>query len=346
MSTHVVDIRPIDAIQPHPGADLLEIAVISGWQCVVPKGKHTPGEPIVYIPTDSVIPFDLSEALGITRYLSNGRVRCARLRGEPSFGVVADLAILPAGEWQVGDDVAETLGITKYLPPFRPSDGDAETPCALLQKYTNIENLRSFPEVFEPGEFVYVSEKLHGGNCKCALIDGEEMAGSMEIRRKRPADDIMARNLYWMPFTLPGVRELLVDLTAHFGAKQVILYGEVFGSQVQTLHYGHVGKLGYRAFDILVDGRYLDYAEFAAWCDSHGVDRVPELYLGPYDLATIAALAEGKTMLGEGNIREGVVVKPMQERIHPKVGRLAMKYVSTEYLLRKAGGKISDTTDQ
>jgi hypothetical protein len=46
----------------------------------------------------------------------------------------------------------------------------------------------------------------------------------------------------------------------------VILFGEVFGSKVQSLHYGQVGAFGFVAFDLLVDGRYLDAEAFAIRC--------------------------------------------------------------------------------
>jgi RNA ligase (TIGR02306 family) len=325
----------------------LELATVKGWQLVVPKDRYAMGDRIVFIPPDSLVPLEVSDALGVTNYLSNGRVRCVTLRGEPSFGVPGDMSILPPGEWKVGDDVADVLGITKYLPPFRATEGDADTPSAFLQTYTDIQNLRDHPDVFEPGERVVATEKIHGTNCKCALIDGEEMAGSMDVRRKRPEDDVMARHLYWMPFTIPGVPALLRALADIYDAKQVILYGEVFGSKVQKpLHYGCVGQLGFRAFDILVDGMYLDYEVFVGFCDAYDVPRVPELYVGPFDIAAIKAVSDGPTTLGGDHIREGVVVKPLVERTHPKVGRLIAKYVGDAYLLKKAGGKISDTTDQ
>src|SRR4051812_36586251 len=110
MSSLIVEVSQIDAINKHPNADAIELAVIKGWQCVVPKGKYRAGDRVVYVPVDALMPIPLADAIGITKYLSNGRVRCARLRGEPSFGVIMDLAE-PA--WDVGRDVAEHYGITK-----------------------------------------------------------------------------------------------------------------------------------------------------------------------------------------------------------------------------------------
>ena len=120
----------------------------------------------------------------------------------------------------------------------------------------------------------------------------------------------------------------------------MILFGEVFGSKVQSLHYGEVGTLGFRAFDLLADGKYLDSADFAAVC-AEFVSRPDVLYQGPYDLATIKALSEGDTTLGVGHIREGVVVKPVNERIDPKVGRVCLKYIGDPYLFAKTSATVT-----
>src|SRR5687767_9231735 len=90
MSSLIVEVCRVERVLPHPNADLLELAHIKGWQCVVPRGKYAPGSLVTYVPIDSVLPEPLSERLGVTKYLSKGRVRCARLRGEPSFGLIMD----------------------------------------------------------------------------------------------------------------------------------------------------------------------------------------------------------------------------------------------------------------
>ena len=115
--------------------------------------------------------------------------------------------------------------------------------------------------------------------------------------------------------------------------RQVILYGEIYGSRVQKLHYGMRGGLGFGAFDLYVDERYLDYDELEALCDRHKVPIVPLLGRGPYSLDFVKSLSGGKTTLPDNHIREGVVVKPVKEQLDPKIGRLILKYLSDDYLL-------------
>jgi RNA ligase (TIGR02306 family) len=351
MAECIVEVCKIEKVFPHPNADALELAHIKGWQCVIPIGRYGAGDLVTYIPIDSMIPLAHSDRWGFTKYLSvkstsnememsepAGRVRCARLRGEPSFGVIVDLE---DPDWVEGEDVKAHYGIFKYIPPVRASAGDAEVEHPLFVAYTELENLRNFPDVLTEGEEVVVTEKLHGTNCRVGLAEGELMAGSKGVRRKRPVDDMFAENTYWFPFTLPGVKALVETVGAEY--RQFLLYGEVFGSRIQDLHYGCKGKLGFRAFDILADGRYLDTDAFLALCARFGVETVPALYRGPYALETVRALSEGNTTLADNHIREGVVVKPVRERIDPKIGRVAVKYIGDAYLFSRSAER--DTHD-
>ncbi len=340
MSSLIVEICKIDQILPHGNAERLELAHIKGWQCVVPRARYTAGDLVTYIPVDSVLPDALADRLGVSKYLSKGRVRCARLRGEPSFGLIMDRE---NGAWPLGTDVREHYGITKYIPPVKLSAADADVPHPLFDSYTEIENMRNFPDVFTSGEDVIVTEKIHGTNCRVGIVieDGQaiEMAGSKQIRRKRPAE--LAGDIYWFPWTVPGVGQLLHHVVST-GAKQAILFGEVFG-RVQSLRYGVANGLAYRAFDLLIDGKYADFAEFDSLCRQFGVEQVPHAFVGAFDLTKIRELSDGPSLVdGAQNIREGVVVKPLVERINPKVGRVILKYVGDVYLF---GEDISDTND-
>lgn len=342
MSNLIIPVTTIEKLTPHTNADSLELAQVLGWQLVVRKGEYEVGSKIVYFPIDTVLPQELSDRFGVTNYLSKGRIRCAKLRNEPSFG----LAVKPENdEWQVGQDVTEyyaALGVKKYEPPVRVTDGDAEPEHPLFPMYTDIENMRNFPDVFEEGEMVVLTEKIHGMNSRVGIIDGEFMAGSHRTRRKRPENDMFESNLYWYPLSLPPVRSLLENLATNH--KQVILFGEIYGSKIQSLDYGHKGTMGYRAFDLLVDGKYLSCPAFMLLCAEHGVDTVPPITYIHFNLDAIKGYSQGNTLLMQDNahIREGVVVKPMLERSDPKIGRCVLKYVSDQYLFAKK----SDYTDQ
>lgn len=337
-STVIVPVATIDSIAPHPDADRLEIAQVLGWQVVVPKGRYRPGESVVYFPPDAVLPPALAERFGVAQYLNKGRVRCARLRGVPSYG----FAVQPDDPaWAPGTDLAAHYGITKYTPPLRPTAGDVEADHPLFQRYTDLENLRNFPDAFAPGETIVLTEKIHGTNCRVGFVEGEAMAGSMGLRRKRPADAELHRNTYWFPFTLPGVEALLSELAQRH--RQVILYGEVFGAGIQSFHYGVTGRLGFAAFDLLVDGRYLDWHDLRSTLARFTLPMVPVLYEGPLTLDVVREHSAGRTTYADQHVREGVVVRPLRERTDPRFGRLVLKYLGDAYLL---DDKRSDFTEQ
>jgi RNA ligase (TIGR02306 family) len=373
MAELIVQSRKIDKVIDHPNADRLDLAKIGGWSCAVPKGSYQAGDLIVYIPPDSLVPESLSDEFGFTKYLSNGRVRAQKLRGYPSYGVIVP------NKWNFseGENVASALGITKYEPPARNVGSRSGSSGHLpdhpkLPKYTSIENLRHYDTVFEDGEEVVVTEKIHGTNSRVAMIDGTLMAGSRRLLWKFPTkkvkkevsflkslllkilgkphptvdvDDVGAakQSWVWSPVTNDNVLNLLYSKGSN-GGSDIILFGEVYGSSVQRgVSYGEKNSLGYRAFDAMVNGQYLDYDDFRSLCDDFDVETAPLLYRGPFSLEKIEELSHGDTTIGnDKHIREGVVVRPVSERHSDQVGRVIMKYVSDEYLQSKNIGDFED----
>ncbi|WP_457027919.1 RNA ligase (ATP) [Kitasatospora sp. P5_F3] len=339
-------------ILTHPNADALELAQIGLYRAVVAKGAYRTGELAVYIPEQAVLPPALIEELGLTGKLAGSardRVKAVRLRGELSQGIVCRPAALAGTDLAEavaeGADFAERLGITKWVPPIPVGmSGDVESAPELLP-WVDIENLKRFPDVFEPGEPVVVSEKLHGS---CCLVTFHAGSGAVQVSSKGiGAQGLALRedglNLYWRTVHAHGIPAVAAELAARLGASRVGIFGEVFGAGVQDLTYGESGRTelpGYAAFDVsaVIDGQsvWLDAAELLAG----KLPLVPQLWSGPFDAGTVLALADGReTFSGrELHLREGVVVRPVVERYSPVTGgRAIAKVVSGAYLTRKGG---------
>ena len=78
-----------------------------------------------------------------------------------------------------------------------------------------------------------------------------------------------------------------------------------------------------------------------ALCENNGVETVPLLYRGAFSPEVLAYHTNGSSHLyGAKHIREGLVVKTLRERSHPKYGRKIAKSISEAYLLRK--GEVSE----
>jgi RNA ligase (TIGR02306 family) len=126
------------------------------------------------------------------------------------------------------------------------------------------------------------------------------------------------------------------------------LYGEVYGSGVQDLHYGATRRdtPGFAVFDIAIDegkGRsWLTQERVREVCVDHELNFTPVLYEGGYDYETLGALAEGSSSLGGGSdLREGLVVRSDPERQSAVVnGRAIAKFVGTGYLTRAGGSEF------
>jgi len=129
--------------------------------------------------------------------------------------------------------------------------------------------------------------------------------------------------------------------------------GEVFGASIQDLTYGAMAKEGdrpgFRVFDIFVSAphgthephqaRYLNDDELESACKGLGLARVPVLYRGPFSKKVAEEYTNGKeTVSGKKlHIREGIVIRPVIERRANNLGRVQLKSVSADYLLRKNG---------
>ena len=346
MSNPKVWLTEIHDVRPHPNADVLDLALVQGWQMVVKKDTFHNGDPVIYFEQGLVLPPDTAEALEVTNYLANktdidgnkvGVIHRVKLRGEPSFGLV-----LPA---TMGTDLLGlTQGVVKYNPPAKNQAGDMMANHPMFPNYTDIETLRTYSSVLQEGELVAISEKLHGTNQKCGFVrnsDGivEYMAGSRQWQRKRP--ERLEDSTYWFPLAIPSVQKLFAWLEG-LGYQQAVLYGEVYGQGIQSYQYNEKRK-AFRAFDLMVDGKFVDYYDFHQWMGNFEVAIVPIDYVGPYSLDKVRELSEAPSQLGNAQGREGVGVKPVIERNDPVLGRGAVKYISESYLFSKAAQQ--DTTD-
>lgn len=120
----LASVRVISATKPIPDADLIEVAVVDGWELVIRKGEYNPGDVAVYIECDAWVPHDLapflskgSEPREYGGVLGN-RLRTVKLRGQISQGLLLPLSVLDDASVAVGDDVTERLNIQKWEAPI------------------------------------------------------------------------------------------------------------------------------------------------------------------------------------------------------------------------------------
>lgn len=312
---HTCDVVEIQLL-PHPNADSLSIVKIGDFQCLVRTDDWKDGDLAVYIPPDSIVPeTEMFAFLGAHR-----RIKARKLRGEYSVGL---LVPAPFGA-KIGDNCMEQLGIIHYEPQvhgsFTTGGDNVAAPVGIFPVY-DVDNFRKYSRLFEDGEEVIVTEKIHGANARFVCIDGEMFVGSRKNWKKEDPN-----NLWWK--AIAKNPEIEAWCRAHSG---LALYGEVYG-QVQNLKYGAgPGEILFAAFDILRETKWLNFDEAREIGDS--LPWVPLIYRGPFNKEKIFEFAEENSSYPLAkHCREGVVIKPIRERWDSHLGRVQLKVVGNRYL--------------
>ncbi|MFH1288821.1 MAG: RNA ligase (ATP), partial [bacterium] len=117
MDRKLASIQKIIDIQPIPNADNIEVAAILGWKVVTRKSEFKPGDMVVYIEIDSVLPERPEfEFLRTNCFIDNGivkgfRIKTKKFRKQISQGICFPISILSGlkCEFAEGNDVTTLL---------------------------------------------------------------------------------------------------------------------------------------------------------------------------------------------------------------------------------------------
>jgi RNA ligase (TIGR02306 family) len=175
----LVTIRKIEELKPIEGADKIEAARVDGWWCVVKKGEFAVGDLAVYFEVDSFLPQRPEyEFLRKSSFRKNWdgtegfRLKTIKLRGQISQGLLLPMTILHG---EIGEDVTEILGVTKWEKPISKSLAGVARgnfPSFIRKTDENrIQNLGRDMAKMRECEGWYVREKLDGSSMTIYLKD-------------------------------------------------------------------------------------------------------------------------------------------------------------------------------
>ena len=363
-STFKVPLTTIKEIKPHNNAERLEVAVVYGFQVVVRKGQYNVGDRVYYVPIDSILPSQLENTIFPPESkikLNKSRVRQIRIRGLASQGMLMDpKEMTPEDLGVLEHDYAYFFGITKYEPP-EPKGTALTSPGGrkvkkkenpLFHQYNGLDNIKWYPDKFQPDELVIFQEKIHGTNARAALMpysantiwkkvlkllrlapEFEFCYGSntVQLQNKPGHTGYYGEDVYGKVFASIKAEEKLKPNES--------IYGEIYGEGIQKGYdYGVKGHHKFILFDVKVrnnDGtyRWLNPDEVKAYADDRGFDMVPEIYRGPYISLDFAKQhSEGPSILWpQEKVREGIVVKAFAD--YDEYGnKRALKVISEIYL--------------
>ncbi len=327
----LASIQKIKEIEAIEGADAIEKAYVLGWQLVIRKGEFSVGDLCVYCEIDSIMPdkpeFEFVRAKG-------NRIKTIRLRGQISQGICFPLSVLPEGtEMTEGLDVTDILGVTKFEPPI-PANL-AGTVKGMFPSFipktdeTRVQVLEKVLTAYA-GTVCYVTEKLDGSSVTFYLKDGEFGVCSRNLDLAFSEDNSM-----WKFAIANKLEDKLKALN-----RNLALQGEIIGEGIQKNKYKLKGQSIYffNIFDIDAYS-YFSLQEVKALLGDLDLNMVPVLeenYLLESNVEALVAKSKLKSVLNKDTIAEGIVIRPVEEKIDRNVmqGRMSFKAINPDFLIK------------
>lgn len=366
MSSFKVELCLVTSVEAHPNADKLEIVKLKNkdWQCVSAKGNIFLGDLVIYFPIDSLLPQELEAKIfgpNSKVKLTGSRIKTIKLRGAISQGLILkpdnlfmDYSRVPSELLLEGGDWTEFLEVKKYETvekgsPLTKGKSSVQNSNPNFRKYTGIENAKNYNNIFQEGEEVMVTCKIHGSNVRMGYVPyyastwWQKVFSYLKLTPKyqfvygshnRQLQDKLLYKGYYQT-------NVYAEVVKNYKLKEIlkpgeVVFGEVYGGSIQK-GYSYDCKLGERkfiGFEVMVDDKYLSPLEAKKWFEVRQLPFVPVLYTGPFNKEKIMALRDGPSVLAPSQkVREGVVVRALKEE-HCYIGRKILKFISDEYLLK------------
>ena len=318
----------IDEINPIPDADAIEVATVNGWKVVVKKNEFKAGDKIVFLEIDSWVPHTLAPFLSKNepreyQGVKGEKLRTVKLRGQISQGLILPTSVLPDADLEIGSNVTETLGITKWEAPVSAQLTGMSLgsfPSFLIKTdEERVQNLKKYWHFFV-GLTFNVHEKLDGSSCTVYRKDGEFGVCSRNLDLKQTEN-----NSFWRVALENKLDELLPD--------NLCIQGELVGPGIQKNIYSlpNLRLYVFNVFDI-VAYKYLEVDKAKEIAEGLGLTWVPfhskHTITEDDTIESLLAMAEGGSALNPKTEREGLVWRFDGEE------RISFKTISNKFLLK------------
>jgi len=327
-STHRVEIVELN-LEKHPNADSLSIQKIFGYQVVLRTQDWEGVKYGAYLVPDSVVDTRKPEFSWLSPEVNKNfrhavddnpflhRVTTMRLRGVLSYGLMVKA---PEG-FKPGDDASDFLGVTRYQPTIIAA-GATVPPERFTKDYELEACERYASEIFEPGEYLLVTEKMDGVNARYCWQDDRLHAGSKSVWID--PEKGQGSSVWRAPKAYPQLETFCKE------NPELTVYGEIVGYPKEhktKLRYGvKEGQIDFYIFDILDKDHYLNYDDVKAFATHYKLNIVPLIDRFQFTPELLKIAAGDSLILGSNHRREGVVIRSVIER-QTLVGRAILKLV-------------------
>lgn len=366
-------VATINEIRPIEGADNIELAIVGGWSCITKKGEQKEGDLVIIATTDAVIPFELSEKMGVTNYLRNGgRVRTVKLRG-----VYSECLIIPMKynklpllkNYYDGMDLMEVMGISKYEPPVKMVQLASGRKIRYQDNpnfhvYYKFPNLKNVPNMFTNEDMVEITRKIHGTNARYGIvkktkltffdkvkkffgladkwIDYEFVVGSHNVEKGSDSNGFYDTNVWYEIDKKYGIKEKLWNYVKNenvYIGDGITLYGEIYGAGIQKGYDYGLKDIEFVGFDVKECGEYL--STYNAWRVITGELELPYvdiLYFGDWTQEVQDKFVFNNFIEGTKVPHEGIVIK-YHTGERPKIA----KVINPDYLIFAEKHNVGDS---
>jgi RNA ligase (TIGR02306 family) len=365
-------IAVINEIRAIDGADNIELAVAGGWNCITKKGEQKVGDMTMIATTDAVIPFELSEKMGVTNYLRNGgRVKTVKLRGVYSECLIIPMKHIPFMEnYYEGKDMMYAMNIYKYEPPVKTVQLASGRKIRYQDNpnfhvYYKFPNLKNVPGMFNEDDMVEITRKIHGTNARYGIvkktklslfdkikkflrladkwIDYEFVVGSHNVEKGSDSQGFYDTNVWYEIEKKYDIKNKLWKYVRAYEpaviGDGVTLYGEIYGAGIQKGYDYGLKEIEFVGFDIKGNGEYLPtYNAWAIIEKQLELPYVKVLHYGDWSQEVQDKFVFNNFIKGTKVPHEGIVIK-----YHTGERQKIAKVINPDYLIYGEKHNIGDS---
>lgn len=357
----LASIQQIQNVHPIEGKDRIVLAEVLGWTVIVQKSEYQPGDKCIYVEVDSVLPekpeFEFLRS-------KNFRIKTMKMGGVLSQGICFPLSILPPGNYELGDDVTDIIGVKKYDEYADEVATDNKNPKSPLRQFmfrrqitrplakliwtptkrerdgfpdfvakTDETRIQNIPHILENKEIKWVGrEKIDGQSGTFFL---RRVKNPIPFLRDRFDFGVCSRNRrllkpdgssFWYVAEKYDIRNVLEVLIENH--EWVCIQGEVIGPKIQGNKY-KVDEPDLYCFNLIYPTGKVPCWKAEAMLWLQGLQWAPMVvgnYVLPDTVQEVLDFATGESAL-HPTLREGIVFRNYETH-------QSFKAVSNEFLLK------------
>lgn len=232
-----------------------------------------------------------------------------------------------------------------------------------FRKFGSIENVKTSIlnkiDILFPSAIFIVQEKIHGANFSF-ITDGKS------VRCGKRTSIINEDEIFYNHDKLNHLHENIMNLANIFDSEDIVVYGEICGGNYPHKDVENKGtkavqkgifyspEIKFFAFDIRVNGEYVDFYTFQKACTDSDIPFLPSLFSGTlrecvkFENEYITKVPE-MLLLPEisDNICEGNIIRPINPLFFDNGSRVILKNKNSKFKEKKgnSGTKVHNEVE-